>query len=247
MTSIQTKYGLVLTTILFAFLVYISGFKKNKPTCNNYVVNVYLYLALSLSLMGLLVYHIPWEKAPVHPFIVIIFSFLFIILLSIQRPFQTKMNDVLLAHLYWFLFILSISAFSWVYFKIPMFSQHLNSAIMMVALIFVVMSAIVYIAPEFFKKTYGVAMSTLLLVLIMIIIFELSMIFFSKNYGMSQSYRYVSYLVIVVFSAFISYDTSRIFDLAEKCTNYPNYPQSSVSFFLDVINLFARIITLQAR
>ena len=66
MTSIQTKYGLVLTTILFAFLVYISGFKKNKPTCNNYVVNVYLYLALSLSLMGLLfiIYH-----GKKHPFI----------------------------------------------------------------------------------------------------------------------------------------------------------------------------------
>ena len=96
------------------------------------------------------------------------------------KSIPNKMNDVLLAHLYWFLFILSISAFSWVYFKIPMFSQHLNSAIMMVALIFVVMSAIVYIAPEFFKKTYGVAMSTLLLVLIMIIIFELSMLSFQK-------------------------------------------------------------------
>lgn len=247
MTNIQTKYGLVLTTILFAFLVYISGFKKNKPTCNNYVINVYLYLALSLSLMGLFIYNIPFEKAPIHPFIVIIFSFLFIILLSIQSPFQTKMNDVLLSHLYWFLFVLSISAISWVYFKIPMFSQHLNTSIMLVALIFVVMSAIVYISPEFFKKTYGVAMGSLLLVLIMIIIFELSMILFSENYGNTQSFRYVSYLVILVFSVFISYDTSRIFTLAEKCTNYPNYPQSSISFFLDVINLFARIISLQSR
>ena len=62
MNDEQTKYGLMFVTIFVAFLVYISGFKKNKPTCNNYVVNVYLYLALSLSIMGLLSYHIPWDS-----------------------------------------------------------------------------------------------------------------------------------------------------------------------------------------
>lgn len=247
MNDEQTKYGLVFVTIFFAFLVYISGFKKNKPTCNNYVVNVYLYLALSLSIMGLLIYHIPWEKSPIHPLLAIVLSFVFIILISLQEPFQTKMSGIIFAHIYWLLFIATLSAFSWIYFKHPMFKKYLNSSILMVSLIFIVMSAIVYMYPEFFKSTYGVAMGSLLLILIAIIIFELANIFFRNDYANTTSFRVVSYLVIVVFSVLISYDTSRTFQLAEKCVNYPNYPQSSVSFLLDVLNLFVRIISLQAR
>ena len=108
------------------------------------------------------------------------------------------------------------------------------------------MSSIVYIYPEFFKSTYGIAMGSLLLILLAIIIFELTMIF-TTDYGRTQSYRYVSYLVIIVFSIFISYDTSRIFELAEKCVKYPNYPQSAISFFLDILNLFVRIVSLRSR
>ena len=73
------------------------------------------------------------------------------------------------------------------------------------------------------------------------------MYFFSKGYAFSQTHRTVSYVVIVVFSLLVSYDTSRIFMLADRCVNYPNYPKSSITFFLDVINLFARIISLRSR
>ena len=246
MNQEQTKIFVLLITIFFAFIVYLSGFKNNKPTCNNYIVNVYLYLALTLSLMGLLIYHIPWEKSRINPIIISIFSFLFIILLSIQEQFQSSMTNVLLSHLYWFLFLLTISAFTWVYFKLPIFKDYVNNAIWMVAVIFILMSSIVYIYPEFFKSTYGIVMGSLLLILLAIIIFELTMIF-TTNYGRTQSYRYVSYLVIIVFSIFISYDTSRIFELAEKCVKYPNYPQSAISFFLDILNLFVRIVSLRSR
>jgi FtsH-binding integral membrane protein len=123
----------------------------------------------------------------------------------------------------------------------------LLSTVLIVALIFIIMSGIVYMYPEFFKSTYGFAMGSLLLILILIIIFELSMYFFSKGYAFSQTHRTVSYVVIVVFSLLVSYDTSRIFMLADRCVNYPNYPKSSITFFLDVINLFARIISLRSR
>lgn len=247
MNEEQTKTFVLIITVIFAFLVYLFGFKNNKPTCNNYIVNVYLYLALSLSLMGMLIYYIPWEKSIIHPMIVVLFSFLFIILLSLQDAFQSTMTNVFLAHFYWFMFILCISGFTWIYFKLPNFRDYVNNAICIVALIFVIMSGIVYMFPDFFKTTYGVVMGSLLLILLAIIIFELTMIFTHKNYVNTSSYRYVSYLIIVVFSIFISYDTSRVFDLAEKCVKYPNYPQTSISFFLDVLNLFVRIVSLSSR
>tara|TARA_B100001175_G_scaffold317722_1_gene335963 strand:- start:5214 stop:5537 length:324 start_codon:yes stop_codon:yes gene_type:complete len=106
---------------------------------------------------------------------------------------------------------------------------------------------LVYAKPDFFINTYGQAMGGLLIALLSIIVIEIFNIFFTKDYAFSSTHRIISYVVILVFSLFISYDTARIFTLADKCTNYPNYPKSSLSFFLDVINLFARIISLQSR
>jgi Integral membrane protein, interacts with FtsH len=241
------KLSLIISTIIFVFLISQSGFKNGVPTCNNYIVNVYLYLALSICLLGVLAYQIPWEGMKISPFIYIIFSFVFIIALSIQPSFQDTMSQVVFSHMFWFLFILTISATFWVFLKAPIYKEYLLSTVLIVALIFIIMSGIVYMYPEFFKSTYGFAMGSLLLILILIIIFELSMYFFSKGYAFSQTHRTVSYVVIVVFSLLVSYDTSRIFMLADRCVNYPNYPKSSITFFLDVINLFARIISLRSR
>ena len=40
------KYGLGIVTVFFAYLISALSFKDGKPTCNNYIINVYLYLAI---------------------------------------------------------------------------------------------------------------------------------------------------------------------------------------------------------
>ena len=246
--SSTTKIYLMIGVVVFTLLISMFAFKNGGPTCNNYVINVYLYLALSILLLGLLSLQIPWEKMGGGMILFsIILSFLFIILLAFTKFFQTSMNEVILSHLYWFFFILAISATFWFYLKLPIYKDYLASTILIVALIFTVMSGIVYLKPDFFKRTYGTAMGGLLAALIVVIIVELYSLFFTKNYINSRTYRLISYGVIVIFSLFVSYDTSRVFTLAEKCTNYPNYPKSSTDFFLDVLNLFVRIINLRSR
>ena len=242
-----TKYSLGFGAVLFTFLISISGFKNGKPTCNNYVINVYLYLALSLIILGALSSYIPWEKMKVGPIILFVFTILSLIVISMQGRFQTSMNQVIISHVFWILFILFISGTFWIYLKSPIYKEYINSTIVIVSLIFTFMSMLVYINPDFFINTYGRAMAGLLITLLIIIILELYYIFFTKNYAFSNTHRIISYIVILVFSLFVSYDTARVFMLADKCHNYPNYPQSSISFFLDVLNLFVRIINLRAR
>ena len=87
----------------------------------------------------------------------------------------------------------------------------------------------------------------LLVGLISIIIIELLGYFFYSN---SSNYidfvKGMSYVVIVLFSLFVSYDTKRIMVLEQMCKNMPNYPKLSVDFFLDIVNLFSRILFLKS-
>lgn len=242
-----TKYGLGLLTVFFAYLISIFGFKDGKPTCNNYVINVYLYLAISLLVLGLLSTYIPWEKMHIHPLLVFVCSIVFVILLSLQKDFQKDTNQVIYSHIYFALFVLSISGTFWIYLKHSSFKPYINSTILIVSLIFTFMSMLVYLYPSFFANTYSQITTGLLMTLLIIIIIELFSFFFTNKYYGSSMHKIVSYIVILVFSLFVSYDTSRVFKLADMCKNYPNYPKTSLSFFLDVINLFARIISLKSR
>ena len=89
-------------------------------------------------------------------------------------------------------------------------------------------------------------MAGLMVTLLIIIVLEIYYIFFTKNYAFSNTHRIISYVVVLVFSLLVSYDTARIFMLADKCNNY-QIIQNQVSHFLDVVNLFVRIINLRSR
>ena len=54
-------------------------------------------------------------------------------------------------------------------------------------------------------------------------------------------------IVIVLFSLYVSYDTATIIKKEDLCVNYPNYPKFSVDFFLDILNLFSRILFLKMK
>ena len=124
-----TKYSLGSGALLFAFLISISGFKNGKPTCDNYVINVYLYLALSLIILGGLSTYIPWEKTMISPLLLFVLSLVFIIMISLQGNFQNNMTQVISSHIFWVLFILSISGTFWIYLKLPVYQDYINSTI----------------------------------------------------------------------------------------------------------------------
>ena len=88
---------------------------------------------------------------------------------------------------------------------------------------------------------------SLLISLIVVIILELLNFFIvSEKMEFIANRRIISYIVIIIFSMYVSYDTQKVLQLSKICKNYPNYPKTSVSFFLDVINLFSRILFLSS-
>ena len=148
-------------------------------------------------------------------------------------------------HIVWILFIASISLIIFPYLKAEELANVIDDALISTALVFVLMSLIVYSNPTFFSNTYGYVLPGLVVGLLAIIIVSLFNIFFVKDLDQfKQISLYISYFVILLFSLFVSYDTSKMFEMAKICVKYPNYPKSSVDFFLDLLNLFISFVNV---
>lgn len=243
------QQGLLVVTVVIMLITKLSSFDgKGAPTCNRYVINTYLYLALSILLLGWSMFAFPYSITDnlFHLFSVMILSLVLVVYIAMQNDYQTTMKEVWWSHISWIGFIVLMSFITNNYFQHPIYSKHVSSVVMMVALIFTVMSSIVYLLPEFFEETYSQAMLGLILGLMVILLVELlTVISLFFGYKKNSIFHYTSYIVILLFSFFVSYDTSRMFSFAQSCQNMPNYPKASITFFLDIINLFQRIMFLR--
>jgi len=171
----------------------------------------------------------------------IIFSFILVIMIAFRALYSK--NGHILNHILWILFILSISVMIYPAFKDEKTYEHVDNALLSTSIIFILMSAIVYLYPSFFQKTYNFMIVGLMIGLFAIIIVEIiSLFFISKSENYKSWRKYLTYFIILLFSLFVSYDTIGVFNQAKYCVNYPNYPKSSLNFFLDILNLFTSLL-----
>ena len=167
---------------------------------------------------------------------IFIFSLILIIFISLKPDFLTSHTDVAISHISWILFIICVSYT----FKINNSSQSQYAfATIATSAIFIIMSALVYVFPNFFRKIDATLSKGLFVALLSVILIEI-LILLIPTFSHLQNSRLISYVVIAIFSLYVAHDTTRMFELSEKCQNMPNYPKASIGFFLDIINLFNR-------
>lgn len=117
-----------------------------------------------------------------------------------------------------------------------------TSAMITTLSIVVILSIIAYIKPEWISLSLG---PVLLIGLIGVIIFELLLLFVFRN-QLSKNpwiFRASSYFVIFLFMGFILYDTKRLQINAKECVK-ADYIQESLHLFLDIFNIFIRLVGL---
>lgn len=228
---------LILLSLVLLFMIYKNAFQNGKPHCNHFIRNVYLYLALTIVLCALFVKFYnslldikQVEKYLLFSFVVTIIS----IIILATRPIFSK-SGYILNHIVWLIFIASIS-----FSLYPYYNYNVKYAMFMTTVIFLLMTSIVEIIPNLIKQTYKKMMIGMLFALIAIIISEFYL-FFTNQYS-AFLHKIISYIVIVLFSLFIVYDTSRLYDYAKQCVHSPNYPLLSTNLFLDVLNIFVRLV-----
>ncbi len=243
-------YGFLI--FILCILIFNFSFKNNIPTCNHYIMNVYLYLGLGITLVGLFSYLFEYYNVEFNLYLMFLFFILtivFIILLGVLY----KNRNYLLNHLLWLGIIIGFAYTLYPMVSSPTYAPFINRTLMIVALIFLLMTIIVYVFPKFFEENVQMLGVGLFVGLISIIIVELFYLIykgFTKNTSYTNTNRLITYFVIILFSFFISYDTQVIKMKSRNCkeTNsfrYPNYPYESLSFILDLLNLFVRILSLQ--
>ena len=244
-------YFYLIAIFFLCFLIFNSAFKNGEPTCNRYMINVYLYIGLAVLFIGFVCYYTEYYKLNIN-FLTSLFSFILTLVLIFVIHYVLPMKNILLNHFLWILLIIGFSMMMYPVVSSPLYKPYINRTIMIVALIFLVMTIVTYMYPTFFERTYGKAMTALIVSLIVIIIIELIGLIYGSitkkiNTGL---FRITTYIVIFVFTLLVAYDTTRLKKKVKTCKEsslyeYANYPLESLELILDLINLFLRILSLQ--
>ena len=246
----------LISIVTFSVFIYKSAFKNGRPTCKNYVINVYLYLALGIGFVALgsllidyftnnfgVVFKTTKDKNYTQYYKYSIISFIFIFL-SIFIMAGLYYN-VLASHIFYILITIALSGCLMPMVKLEKYNEFVDDALLGSAIIFLGMSLMYYLFPKFFNSTYGIVMAGLMMALLAIIIINLINILILKNKNLASI---TNYIVLGLFSLFVSYDTAEINMRSKTCISNkkspynPNYPFEAMNFVMDLINIFQSLL-----
>ena len=227
-----------LTILLTSFFIAKNSLSFNpiRFHCPNYMLNSYLYLILSMSILISTIFTLEHIKVDLNKlfagntrFLLLILSFILIIGVTIISP-----NYFLTKHILWLLFIAVSGIFLYpllVENKLA-FYHTASTTFLLIA----VLTLVTFIKPDMIKDSYFMP---LFIGLITLLISRISSNLLS-NWGFIDNNKFgkiYSYITIILFSLFTMYDTKEIIKNAENCIN-PDYINQSLNLFLNSLNIF---------
>jgi len=215
--------------ICILYFLYKRAFLKEMPTCDGYIVNVYLYILLALLISAFILVFIDKRKYAITNNISLIF---FIIATSVLFVFESINPDNILAnHMVWLIFIISIATSL---YSIRKYSQYKGIFTNVFIIIFILMSVITFI--YYYKPTF-IELNSISIMILALIIYSLIRIF---HVGDTLYMKSIAFLFIFVNILLVLYDSKRLRLNALQCI-VPNYPKDSLGLFLDFIKLFNNV------
>lgn len=236
----------LLLIILILVLIYgIYNNVKSQLTINNYIITNYMYIFTALLLFLLSNFMLEKNNVDVMrignrllPLFILTLLLLFGILL-------TPSSQQISLHLMWLGFIVLISVTGYPVYLLAKEEKILNKVLITLGIIFLSMSYLAYSNRLNWLQGYT---SYFTIGLLGLIVFQsLDLILSDYNKGQSTRFWYYSIFAILLFSGLLIYDTQKIIQeahiLENICKNRShlecaNYPEKSISIFLDLLNLF---------
>ena len=197
MNNENINNGLIIITL---FIIIINkAISNGNFTCKNYILNIYLYLSLSLSLLTFI--SILLEKKVNNPNIykkLIFISFLVGLICIIGMQF---VDNIYITHLIWLLFIFQYD-FPCTINKYIKREESFTKTLISVVIIVLFLTAIAFYKPEYISLSWG---NILFVALIVGIVVQLIQLFIGEP--SSKFNLFLSYAFVLLFSLFLLYDT----------------------------------------
>lgn len=238
-------YILVLSTIVISFAIYKKAYPNNSLTCNDYILNTYLYIILSIVIVSITI--LTMDNFQVNAFFKNRWMFIVLFLLSIASLIATMFispKNTIPKHVFWLLFILFIGITMYPIYKVAQYAEVLNSALLTTLMVVLFITGIAFYKPELISLSWG---GYLLMALVIGIILRITSFFLISDASTFNNVSYYfAYAFIVLFVFLLLYDTKKLQVNAEKCV-VPDYINESIGIFLDIINLFSNITRAKLR
>ena len=236
--SLKTlKVFVCLLIMVFRVSIAINSIKKGQFTCNKYTLNTYLYIILTFNIIAL--YCLSLEHFGEYKLNLVMLAVFLITIRCVDIIGFVDPRKIIFKHLSrclcWIKFILSdVSFFT---DKTVIISAAFTTILLTVGL-----SIIAYVKPDWINLSVGPILFVLLLGGI---IMEITLlIIYRKDYKkINNLFRFMCYFFIAVFMGYILYDTKMLQIRAKQCVK-ADYIQESLNLFLDIFNIFVRLLAL---
>ena len=241
----QKNIGLLTNIILILsiiFLILNKAISKGNYTCNSYILNVYLYVALAFSLVAFIVKQLEQHNVNVNSNYRLYMLILFIITIASIIGIHF-IDNIYITNLLWLVLIISFAVSIYPMYLILSNENIFMKTLISVVFIVLILTAIAFLKPEYISLSWG---NGLLVALTCGIIIHLVQYFIG---GTSSKFNLLlSYFFVLLFSLYLLYDTKVLQVKAANCKNmldnlkiYPNYPRESLGIILDILNLFTNL------
>jgi hypothetical protein len=226
--------ALSIIILIVVFFTYTKSFNNDIPTCDGYITNVYIYVLLGLLIACFSVLFIAKRQYAVTGTKTLIA--LGVSLVSIFAMYSLSPSQVLLTHLAWLTFIISISVTLYVVWRYTQYKGTITNTLIITILLVAGLTLFAHMRPDLISLSWGPILTIILATILLALLIPM----LTGYNGMGVYYKGISALLVVVFMFLILYDTKLLRVKAETCV-LPNYPADSLGLFLDIINMYTNV------
>jgi FtsH-binding integral membrane protein len=233
------------------------AFKNGMLTCNNYVLNTYLYIILSILLMfivvlindkfGLFNSMLAWMTQGSIYRVVVTFILLLVVLIGLIITLQIiKPTNIIASNLIWALLIIVLGIILIPTIWFARLTDVVGLAGMLTILITIVVGYLgYYYGDEIVTFDWDKYLNIALIVLILVMILGPLMI--TNPNTMYMFYMVVSIIGLIIFVLLLLSNHKQLKKNADKCIDgqvVPNYPVESFNIFIKMLNIFQDLIRI---
>lgn len=247
----------LIVAVVTCILIGHYAFKNGMLTCDNYVLNTYLYIILSILLMfmvvlvndkfgmfnSLLIWMSQGSRFRMIGTFILIIAVLIGLIITLQI---IKPNNIVASNIIWLtlIIVLGISLIPTIWFG--RLTDVVGLAGMLTILITIVVGFLgYYYGNEIVTFDWDKYLNIALLVLIVVVI--IGMFTISNQNTMYIFYMTISIIFLIIFALLLLSNHKQLKQNADKCIDgkvVPNYPVESFNIFIKMLNIFQELISI---